>query len=147
LVKGEVVDRMTQLFKRKEPKVDGAPWAAVWEVVPTQSLPPTPPIVQTVDEETVLQEAERLVGGERQVAYGHPRDNFTCIAGMLSALFARKLRAPFVAEDVPLIFFCVKAARLETTPGHRESLVDMAGYARAYERLGEPAPRQAVEHE
>jgi hypothetical protein len=81
------------------------------------------------------------------VAYGHPRDNFTCIAGMLSALFARKLRAPFVAEDVPLIFFCVKAARLETTPGHRESLVDMAGYARAYERLAETPPSMVAQEE
>lgn len=72
---------------------------------------------------------------ERGDNYTQPCVNFVRIAGMWTALFDRE----FTPEDVALAMLCVKLARLRATPDHRDSLVDVAGYARAYEKLGESA--------
>jgi hypothetical protein len=41
----------------------------------------------------------------------------------------RKLTAPITAEEIPLMMICVKMSRLENSPSHIDSLVDIAGYA------------------
>jgi hypothetical protein len=81
---------------------------------------------------TILDEAARVVE-QRSDNYDDPRANFRRIAGMWTALFGFE----FTEEDVALAMICVKLSRLKHTPGHTDSLVDIAGYARAYERLHE----------
>ncbi len=39
---------------------------------------------------TILDEAGHLTAGDRQAAYGHPRDNHGCTASMLSAYLVRR---------------------------------------------------------
>lgn len=90
--------------------------------------------------ETVLAEAERIVGGDRNDCYGHPRVDFKCIAAMWSAyihkLFVTGERDSITSRDVANLMILLKVAREAKRPG-RDNLVDIAGYARCAERLEE----------
>ena len=79
----------------------------------------------------IEQEARRLVYGERAKTYGHPRGDFDRVAGMWSAM----LGIPIDAEHVALMMIAFKLARLAATPDHRDSQVDVIGYALALDRL------------
>lgn len=76
-------------------------------------------------EESALQEAQRLVHGDRGATYGHPLDDYTTTA----ALFTAILGAPVTAEQAILCMIAVKLSRLTRKPDHRDSAVDVAGYA------------------
>lgn len=71
------------------------------------------------------------VYGPRQAAYGHPRDNFQRTADLWNGyLTAAKGDAPILnATDVAQMMVLLKMARLMQTPAHRDSWVDIAGYA------------------
>jgi hypothetical protein len=84
-------------------------------------------------DETILQEAQRIVDGSRQSDYGHPADDFARTAAMWAAIFDH----PFTAEDVPLAMICIKLSRLRQSPRHRDSVTDVAGYARTLEKVWE----------
>lgn len=94
--------------------------------------------------ETILDEAARAVHGPRQETYGHPRDNFARTAEMWSAFLRQRmarLETPqefeFTPEDVAMFMVLLKVARLANTPGHRDTLVDIAGYAATAELCGD----------
>ena len=76
-------------------------------------------------QESILQEAQELVYGPRQESYGSPTEDFERTAGMLRALFGW----PVEAKDVPDMMICVKLSRRQQSPGSRDHLVDIAGYA------------------
>lgn len=78
--------------------------------------------------ESVLQEADRLINGDRRGSYGHPLDDYTRTAGLINAALAHKLKEQFTAEDVMLCMVLVKISRFVHQPEHRDSLVDAAGY-------------------
>lgn len=80
------------------------------------------------DRESVLTEAEGLVHGARNVAYGHPLDDFSRTAGMVSSMLSHKLKEPLTAEEVGMFMCCVKLSRQVNSP-KRDNLVDLAGYA------------------
>ncbi|MFA6044177.1 MAG: DUF4406 domain-containing protein [Phycisphaerales bacterium] len=89
--------------------------------------------------ETVLQEAQRVVDGDRGEAYGHPSVNHGCTAALVEAYLSRRYgSARFDALDVCMVNVLQKVSRLANTPGHRDSLVDIAGYARNAEMLTDP---------
>ena len=75
--------------------------------------------------ESIAQEAHRIVLGDRQEDYGHPIQDFTRTA----ALWAPILGCEVTAEQVALCMVQVKVSRLVNTPDHRDSIVDVAGYA------------------
>jgi hypothetical protein len=77
---------------------------------------------------TILDKAKELVYGERNRVYGHPLRDFTKQAAMMSAVLASKLKEPISPQEIPLLMICVKLSRLEQTPGHLDSLIDIAGY-------------------
>lgn len=85
--------------------------------------------------ETILQEADRLTGegGDRNDGYDHPRRNFDRIAKGWEQLFG----VPVSTRQVALAMIWVKCVR-ENHSAKRDNLVDIAGYARCIERLGEP---------
>ena len=84
---------------------------------------------------TVLDEAARLVDGNRQQAYGVAAVNHDRIARLWNARLHEKLTDPLTPADVTALMRLVKEARLIETPGHRDSLVDIAGYAEVEARL------------
>ncbi|MDR5730550.1 MAG: DUF6378 domain-containing protein, partial [Terriglobia bacterium] len=98
-------------------------WDLVSVKAPTKYQPPS--------DENVLEEAARIVGGDRGDAYGHPGDDFARTAGAWSALFGWDVTPARVA----LAMVVVKLSRLQETPSKRDSIVDIAGYARTYEMV------------
>lgn len=103
----------------------------------TLALLKTPTKYQPPSDENVLEEAGRIVSGDRGDDYGHPRDDFDRTAGAWSALFGWDVSA----RQVALAMVVVKLSRLQETPLKRDSIVDIAGYARTYEMVLEREAR------
>jgi hypothetical protein len=97
---------------------------------------------QKVD--SVLLEAHNVIHGARSRDYGAALDNHTATADMLSAYLRRKYGFPLelTAEDVCLFNIMQKVARLANTPDHRDSLVDIAGYAGNVEMVQQERARR-----
>ncbi len=71
---------------------------------------------------------------ERQSNYGHPKQNFDCIAGMMEVYWARRAEAapddPFTDIDIAAFNILQKLSRIAQTPNHLDSWRDIEGYAR-----------------
>ena len=80
----------------------------------------------------ILKEADDITGGCRQEAYGSPEDNFREIAGYWSNYLKKKIEP----ADVARMMILLKIARQTHNP-KRDNLVDIAGYARTEEMLGD----------
>lgn len=80
--------------------------------------------------ESILAEAERLTGVDRQADYGPPDEDFRRTAGMWTAMLQHKLASgsKFEAWEVAQMMVCIKLSRLQHKP-KRDSVVDTAGYA------------------
>lgn len=88
--------------------------------------------------ETVLQEAQRLVHGDRGNDYGHPADDLGRTAAIWSGIFGMT----FTAEMVALAMIGVKTSRLMNSLSrgqrpHHDSVVDIAGYAEVINMIDE----------
>lgn len=85
----------------------------------------------------VLDTAAALVSVDRQATYGHPLTNHERIARLWTARLYEKLLpgVELEPEDVSALMRLAKEARLIQTPGHVDSLVDIAGYAEVEARI------------
>lgn len=83
--------------------------------------------------ETILQEAQRITDSERAKAYGRALPDAQRWATIFGALTGFDVRP----EHFPLALLAVKLSRLSQAPGcwHRDSVVDIAGYARVAEKI------------
>jgi len=79
--------------------------------------------------ETILQEAQRLVHGDRGDDYGHPYWDFRRTAKIITGILMDKLRGDVEVEprDVPLIMNGVKMSR-EVNKPKRDNRADGCGY-------------------
>jgi hypothetical protein len=84
-----------------------------------------PPVVPN---ESALEEAQRLVHGNRGADYGHPIVDFSRTAAMWSGMWREKLTAPIEPGEVALAMILVKVSR-EMNRAKRDNAVDIAGYA------------------
>ena len=62
----------------------------------------------------------------REVNYGHPLDNFLRGQAIMDVV----AECPHPAVRCALTLIAIKMARLIATPGHLDSAIDIAGYAR-----------------
>lgn len=81
----------------------------------------------------ILEEADEITMGARQNAYGSPRGNAEQFAAIASAATGLEIKP----DMYPILMICVKLARLSGQPFHRDSWVDVAGYARLAEMIHE----------
>ena len=96
---------------------------------------------------SILKEANTIIYGDREKTYGHPSKNLVTIALMWNAYIdARKNKSPLGPKDVAAMMVLLKTARLANNPEHRDSLVDICGYAALIERCDE-APTTEGEEE
>lgn len=91
---------------------------------------------------SVLQEANKIIYGDREKTYGHPSKNLQTIADMWTAYVNSASggalgELEFSAEDVAVMMILLKAARLANNMDHRDSVVDICGYAALIERCSE----------
>lgn len=77
------------------------------------------------DRAAVLQEAIKVVTRDRNSTYGEAEDSFTTIADLWSVYLGIDL----LPQDVAALMTLLKVARVRVNPGHRDSWVDIAGYA------------------
>lgn len=85
----------------------------------------------------ILNQADATIHGPREHEYGNKRQNFVQIAMIWQGLFAHKLlpTARITPEDVTLAMMGVKMARLAKSPDHKDSILDIAGYAGCMDEL------------
>ena len=89
----------------------------------------------------LLAEAERIITQDRNKSYGEPDEDFQRIAAIASAMGFRALKTierpdgdtsefvPLTGSDVAKFMICLKLSRLAWMPTHRDSWLDIAGYA------------------
>lgn len=91
---------------------------------------PAEPDPQRQKPENILEEANRLVNGERNKHYGPPVEDGERVAGMMNALGYRgpggRVLQP---HDWAVYLLAVKMSRIVVTPTKRDHWVDAAGYA------------------
>lgn len=85
-------------------------------------------------ETTVLQEAQGLIYGDRQKAYGSASENFRNTAQGWTTLLSRKLTSPITEEEVGWMMVWLKMARQIHKP-QRDNLVDACGYLGCIEKV------------
>lgn len=82
----------------------------------------------------VLRKAEESVM-DRAISYGHPENSFNLIANFwntwLCARYGESF-SPLSVPDVAMMLALMKVARLCNNPSHKDSIVDLAGYAACF---------------
>lgn len=78
-----------------------------------------------------LEEAMRLTDGDRQQAYGEPHVIHERIAHIWSSILGHHI----TPAQAALCMAGLKLARLSLNPEHEDSMTDLAGYARIYQRI------------
>ena len=85
--------------------------------------------------ESVLEEANKIIYGDREKTYGKPSKNLQTIAEMWNAYLGNEVCLS--PKDVAVMMILLKAARLANDMNHRDSVVDICGYAALIERCDE----------
>jgi hypothetical protein len=79
--------------------------------------------------ENILEEANRLVHGDRGAAYGHPADDYQCTVDIWRSMILRRygVDIPLTPDFGCLMMVAVKLSREAGKP-KRDNLTDGAGY-------------------
>ena len=85
------------------------------------------PAKQQKPGEAEMVEANALVNGDRQAAYGSPRKSYESVALVWSGLLWDKLSAPLTPEDAALMMAALKLQR-EAHQHKHDNIVDAHGY-------------------
>jgi hypothetical protein len=83
--------------------------------------------------ENILEEALRITSGDRAAAYGDALADAKRFAQIASAVTGLDIEP----RHFPLIMLAVKLSRASQDKWHRDSWVDIAGYARVAEKIRE----------
>lgn len=90
-------------------------------------------VEETITEPTqkIVDIAKSLVYGDRGEAYGHPALDYARVAQIWSGILGHEV-TPVQAIQCMI---GIKLSRLSNTPDHRDSWVDIAGYAECGDRI------------
>lgn len=80
---------------------------------------------------SVLTIANEIIYGDREKTYGAPDKNLQLIAD----LWGPYLQRTVTVDDVCNLMILLKVARLRNQPTHKDSQVDICGYAALMERV------------
>lgn len=87
----------------------------------------------------ILQDADTIINGDREQTYGDASKNLRNIAAYwsihLNATYGQNLS--LTPADVCGMMILLKQARLANTPQHRDSLVDICGYAALLDKVNQ----------
>ena len=88
---------------------------------------------------SVLNEAIKIINGERNQQYGSPEDSFSLIAKLWNIYLAETGVDDFELDkrDVAFMMMLLKVAR-ELNGHKRDNIVDLCGYAGLYADMAEP---------
>lgn len=86
------------------------------------------------ERESILQEAERIINGPRRTDYGPVEESFIDIARRWTVELGPKLNEPLTPFDVCHLMVQMKMSRAKNG-FHRDSYVDICGYAGLTEKL------------
>lgn len=90
--------------------------------------------MQSNGRKVCLDEAARIVAGDRDVQYGGPEDNFLRIAKIWSVILGIEI----TTEDVAMMMVGVKVARYANKSGFQpDTWIDIAGYGACGYEVGE----------
>jgi hypothetical protein len=78
---------------------------------------------------SLLTDAIAACTGDRHLNYGSPEDNFQRIAALWNAWDETRTSGPIEPWEVAVLMNLMKLARLAHAPNHRDSWLDIAGYA------------------
>ena len=85
----------------------------------------------------VLDEAKKVINGERQDSYGSPEDSFETIRELWYVwLKGKGFDVKLGVDDVAMMMLLLKVARENSSHKH-DNIVDLAGYAGIYADLKE----------
>ena len=73
----------------------------------------------------LLTDADTIINGDRNAAYGPPTQDFDRTAAMWAAYLGR----PITAHDVAAMMMLLKVSRIAWSPDKRDHWLDAAGYA------------------
>ena len=88
----------------------------------------------------ILDTAKAIVTKDRNATHGNPEDSFALIAKYWSA----HLGVAVTSTDVSILMALLKIARLNVTPEHSDSWVDLAGYAACGGEIAINKPKSSV---
>lgn len=86
--------------------------------------------MDATEDESILEEAERIINGERADMYGSAEDSFAHIAGLWGVYLGMVLNP----KDVAMMMILLKIAR-QRNKNKRDNLVDICGYAALAEKM------------
>ena len=91
----------------------------------------------------ILEEANKIIYGDREQTYGHPSKNLDAIAMYWSTHIFNKFNVvlDLTAEDVCWMMVDLKKAR-QLNQHKRDNVVDAAGYIALIERIQEEKPNE-----
>ena len=127
-------ERLARITRDAEGKIVFPSDAPTFPVFEPQKVPVFAEVpVQHTPREQLLREAIQITTSDRNKHYGNPEDNFNNIANFWNLYLgnAGKLRedSMLCGIDVAHMMVLMKMARLSTNPLHRDSILDVAGYA------------------
>lgn len=106
--------------ERRQLGIRPGPWARTVDVTRHNE-----PLLRPGEEH--MAEANALVNGDRQAAYGSPLPSYEAQAKVWSGMLADKLKEDLTAEDVVLLLAAMKLRRQAHKP-KRDNIVDTHGY-------------------
>lgn len=112
------------------------PRPQVYECIPVVPAPSAPALKPGEDE---MNEANRLVNGERQADYGTPRENYEGIAKVWSGILSPILKRDLTPEEAALMMVGLKLQR-QAMKHKRDNLVDAHGYLLVYAHIRKDKP-------